>query len=356
MIQIKKPRMIYMKDTNIDSSKYGRFVVEPLERGYGITLGNSLRRVLLGAFPGAAITAVRIDGVLHEFSTIPGVLEDVTDIILNLKQVVVKLSDEETITVSIEKKGPCVVKAGDIQCAGSLQIINPEHHIATLNEDANLNMELIIEKGRGYTLAEKTVKQGQPLNTLNIDAMFSPVVKVNYTVEDTRVGQDINYDRLNLELWTNGSVKPDEATCLASKLLREHLSLFVDYIDNKQQDSIVMVSEEKEKVNKYVDIPIKDVEFSVRSRNCLKRTSIKTIGELATKSASELLEIKNFGQKSLNEIREKLRQYGLGLKDDPPNVLDGVSVPMINDNDEDEDLDIDENETENENVKEEAEN
>jgi len=348
MIQIKKPRMIYMKDTSIDSSKYGRFVVEPLERGYGITLGNSLRRVLLGAFPGAAINAVRIDGVLHEFSTIPGVLEDVTDIILNLKQVVVKLADDESVTVTIDKKGPGEVKAGDIQCVGSLQIINPEHHIATLNEDGHLNIELVIEKGRGYILAEKNIKQGQPLNTLNIDAMFSPIIKVNYTVEDTRVGQDINYDKLTMELWTNGSVKPDEATCLAAKLLREHLSLFIDYIDNKQQDSIVMVSEEKEKVNKYVDISIKDVEFSVRSRNCLKRTSIKTIGELALKSAAELLEIKNFGQKSLNEIREKLRQYGLGLKDDPPNALEAGAIPVMDvDDDDDDEAVLEESEMEN---------
>lgn len=334
MIQIKKPRMIYMRDTNQDPSRYGRFVVEPLERGYGTTLGNSLRRVLLGSFPGAAITGVRIDGVLHEFSTIPGVLEDVTDLILNLKQVVVKLTEDDTVTVSIEKKGPCVVKAGDIQCVGSLQIINPEQHIATLNETGKLNMEIVIEKGRGYVTAEKNSKPNQPLNTLVIDSMFSPIVKVNYYVEDTRVGQDINYDKLTMELWTNGSVKPDEATCLAAKLLREHLSLFIDYVDNKQQDSIVMVSEEKEKVNKYVDIPIKDVEFSVRSRNCLKRTSIKTLGDLAKKSATELLEIKNFGQKSLNEIREKLAQYNLALKDDPPMAALAGSIPVSTDADD----------------------
>ncbi len=328
-----------MRDTNQDSSRYGRFVVEPLERGYGTTLGNSLRRVLLGSFPGAAVTGVRIDTVLHEFSTIPGVLEDVTDLILNIKQIIVKLTEDESVTVTIDKKGPCVVKAGDIQCVGSLQIINPEQHIATLNENGKLDMELVIEKGRGYVTAEKNLKPNQPLNTLVIDAMFSPIVKVNYNVEDTRVGQDINYDKLIMELWTNGSVKPDEATCLAAKLLRENLSLFIDYVDNKQQDSIVMVSEEKEKVNKYVDIPIKDVEFSVRSRNCLKRTSIKTLGDLAKKSASELLEIKNFGQKSLNEIREKLAQYNLGLKDDPPMVAGAIPMASeadLNDNDEDE--------------------
>lgn len=344
MIQIKKPRLMYLKDSNIDPTRYGKFVIEPLERGYGITLGNSLRRVLLGAFPGAAITAVRIEGVLHEFSTIPGVLEDVTEIILNLKQVVVKLTDEDMVTVTVEKKGPGILKAGDIKCVGSLQIINPDHHIATLNEDANLNMELVIEKGRGYSLAEKNVKPGQPFNTLNIDAIFSPIIKVNYTVEDTRVGQDINYDRLNFELWTNGSIRPDEATCLASKLLREHLSLFIDYMENQQNENIVMVAEEKEKVNKFVDIPIKDVEFSVRSRNCLKRTSIKTLGELASKTAAELLEIKNFGQKSLNEVREKLRQYGLSLKDDPPVTLDGSQVALLNSSIDDDDTPINDSE------------
>lgn len=341
MIQIKKPRMVFLRDANADSSKYGKFIVEPLERGYGITLGNSLRRVLLGAFPGAAVTATRIDGVLHEFSTIPGVLEDVTDLILNIKQIVAELKDEDSVTVTLEKKGPCTVKAGDIQCVGSLRIINPELHLATLNEQGKLDMELVIEKGRGYMPAEKNAKPNQPLNTLNVDAMFSPIVKVNYNVEDTRVGQDINYDKLTMELWTNGSVRPDEATCLAAKLLREHLSLFIDYSDNKQQDSIVMVSEEKEKVNKNVDIPLKDVEFSVRSRNCLKRTSIKTLGDLAKKNASELLEIKNFGQKSLNEIRERLAQYNLRLKDDPPEILAslsaGVSSAPIVDEGDDED-------------------
>jgi len=353
MIQIKKPRMVYKKDSNLDANKYGRFEVEPLERGYGITLGNSLRRVLLGSLPGAAVTAIRIDGVLHEFSTIPGVLEDVTDLILNIKQIIVKLTDEDSVTVTIEKQGPGEVKAGDIQCVGSLQVINPEQHIATLNKEGKLSMELVIEKGRGYVTAEKNAKPNQPLNTLSVDSMFSPIVKVNFNVEDTRVGQDINYDKLTLEVWTDGSIKPDEATCLASKLLREHLSLFIDYIDNKQQDSIVMVSEEKEKVNKYVDIPIKDVEFSVRSRNCLKRTTIKTIGELAKKSATELLEIKNFGQKSLNEIREKLSQYGLGLKDDPPNIMATMGAGGANFADEDlnDDENVDDNEDENENEK-----
>jgi DNA-directed RNA polymerase subunit alpha len=314
MIEIKRPQMTYLTGKNEDESKYGMFVIEPLERGYGQTIGNSMRRVLLGSLPGAAVTALRIDGVLHEFSTIPGVLEDVNEIILNVKELVVKLEGEDQVVARIEKKGSGIVTAADIVGPPSLTVIEPDHYIATINEDAKMEMELVIERGRGYIPGEKNQKKDQPFNTLGIDASFSPIKRVKYTVEDTRVGQDINYDKLVMELWTNGAIRPDEATCLAAQFIREHISLFVDYMD--MRDKPVMVTEKVESANKNVDIPIKDVEFSVRSRNCLKRTNIQTIGELAMLSATELLEIKNFGVKSLTEIREKLQQYGLSLKDD----------------------------------------
>jgi DNA-directed RNA polymerase subunit alpha len=313
MIQIKRPHMLYVKDSG-DVSK-GRFIVEPLERGFGVTLGNSLRRVLLSSLPGAAVTAVNIQDVLHEFSTIPGVVEDVTDILLNLKQLIVKLDGEESVTLKLDKQGPCVVTAGDLVLPPGVEIINKDLHIAELNEDGKLIMEVMVEYGRGYLRSEDNVRPEYTFNTLVMDAAFSPVKQVKYYVEDTRVGQDINYDRLILELETNGAILPDEATRLASKFLVEHLGLFVNYVE-EQQELIEMVSEEKETVNQNVDIPIKDIEFSVRSRNCLKRTDIKTIGDLASKTAAELLSIKNFGMKSLNEVKDKLAQFGLSLRDE----------------------------------------
>jgi len=305
--------MLYVKNGEDDS--LGKFIVEPLERGFGITLGNSLRRILLSSLPGAAVTAVNIQDVLHEFSTIPGVVEDVTDIILNLKQLIIKLDGEENVTLRIEKSGPGVVTAADLILPSGVEIINKDLHIATLNEDGKIIMDLMVEYGRGYSSSENNVRTDHNFNTLVMDSSFSPVKKVKYYVEDTRVGQDINYDRLVLELQTNGAICPDEATRLASQFLIEHLGLFVNYIE-EQKDLIEMVSEEKETVNENVDIPIKDIEFSVRSRNCLKRTDIKSIGDLAAKTAAELLEIKNFGMKSLNEVKDKLSQFNLGLSDE----------------------------------------
>lgn len=315
MIEIKKPQMLFVRDRDKDPKTYGKFVIEPLERGFGVTLGNSLRRVLLASLPGAAVTAIRIDGVLHEFSTIDGIIEDVTDIILNVKQLIVRYEGHETVTARIEKKGPGVVTAADITCPGGVTIVNKDQHIATLNEQGKLIMEMEIRRGRGYVTAEHNTSVESDINTLLVDSSFSPIQKVHYTVEDTRVGQDINYDRLVLELWTNGAILPDEATSIASQFLIQHLGLFVDCATDVK-DRLVMVSEEKEAVNKNLDIPIKDIEFSVRSRNCLKRTEIKTLGDLARMSAAELLEIKNFGMKSLNEVKEKLDQYGLGLRDE----------------------------------------
>jgi DNA-directed RNA polymerase subunit alpha len=305
--------MLYVKNGEDDSQ--GKFIVEPLERGFGITLGNSLRRILLSSLPGAAVTAINIQDVLHEFSTIPGVVEDVTDIILNLKQLIIKLDDEENVTLRIEKSGPGVVTAADLILPAGVEIINEDLHIATLNEDGKIIMDLMVEYGRGYSSSESNVRPEHNFNTLVMDSSFSPVKKVKYYVEDARVGQEINYDRLVLELQTNGAIFPDEATRLASQFLIEHLGLFVNYIE-EQKDLIEMVSEEKETVNENVDIPIKDIEFSVRSRNCLKRTDIKSIGDLAAKTAAELLEIKNFGMKSLNEVKDKLSQFNLGLSDE----------------------------------------
>lgn len=317
MIQIKKPQMMFVRDKEHDAETYGKFVIEPLERGFGITLGNSLRRVLLSALPGAAVTAVRLDGILHEFTTIKGVMEDVTDILLNVKQIVVKLEGEEPVTIRAEKKGPGTLTAGDFVLPNGLTVVNPDQVVATLGKDAKIAMELDIEKGRGYRSSEQNAKADRPFNTIVIDSSFSPIRRVNYAVEDTRVGQEINYDRLILELWTNGAMLPDEATSLASQFLMQHLGLFVEYIKEEKQ-KIQMISEEKEKINKNLDIPIKDIEFSVRSRNCLKRTDIKTIGDLAAKTAAELLQIKNFGMKSLNEVKEKLTQYNLGLREEKP--------------------------------------
>ena len=316
MIQIKKPHMLYVNDGDKDPSSYGKFVIEPLERGFGVTLGNSLRRVLLSSLPGAAVTAIKIEGILHEFSTVPGVVEDVTDIILNVKQLIVKLDEDvDTAVLRIEKDGPGVVTADDIKLPGGVEVINLDHHIATMNADGKMDMELTVERGRGYVTSVQNAKSDMAFNAISIDSSFSPVKKVKYYVEDTRIGHEINYDRLVVELWTDGSILPDEATSLASQFLIEHLGLFVRYIQ-EQKEMINMISETPEDDNKNVEIPIKDIEFSVRSRNCLKRTEIKTIGDLADMTAAELLEIKNFGMKSLNEVKDKLSQFSLGLRDE----------------------------------------
>lgn len=295
MLEIEKPR-IDIIDTNEDD-RFGRFIIEPLERGFGITLGNSLRRVLLSSLPGAAVTSVKIDGVLHEFSTIPGVVEDTTDIILNLKALQIKTYTDESKTLRIEAEGEGEVTAKDIIADSDVEILNPDLHIATLNEDARLYMELNVEKGKGYVSAEKNKKSDYVIGVIPIDSMFSPVVKVNYTVENTRVGQITDYDRLTLEVWTDGSITPKEATSLAAKILSNHLRLFVNLTDKVGEVEIV-VDKEEEPRDRVMDMTIEELDLSVRSFNCLKRAGINTVGELVQKKRRRHDE----GQKFRQEI------------------------------------------------------
>jgi DNA-directed RNA polymerase subunit alpha len=291
---------------------YGRFVVEPLERGFGHTLGNSLRRVLLSSLPGVAVSSVHIEGVQHEFSTIPGVKEDVTEIILNLKTMACKMFSETSKQLVIDVKGPCELKAGDIKVDDEVEIANPELHIATLNEDAHLQMQLTLERGRGYISADKNKTPSMPIGVIPIDSIFTPVKKVNYTVEDTRVGQITDYDKLTLEIWTNGTLKPEEAISSAAKILTEHLNLFVSLTD--QVMPVSMVQPEDDKKDKVLEMTIEELDLSVRAYNCLKRAGINSVAELVLKNQEDMMKVRNLGRKSLEEVEQKLNGLGLGLK------------------------------------------
>jgi DNA-directed RNA polymerase subunit alpha len=291
---------------------YGRFVVEPLERGFGHTLGNSLRRVLLSSLPGVAVSSVHIEGVQHEFSTIPGVKEDVTEIILNLKTMACKMYAETSKQLVIDVKGPCELKAGDIKVDDEVEIANPELHIATLNEDAHLQMQLTLERGRGYISADKNKTPSMPIGVIPIDSIFTPVKKVNYTVEDTRVGQITDYDKLTLEIWTNGTLKPEEAISSAAKILTEHLNLFVCLTD--QVMPVSMVQPEEDKKDKILEMTIEELDLSVRAYNCLKRAGINSVAELVLKNQEDMMKVRNLGRKSLEEVEQKLSGLGLGLK------------------------------------------
>ncbi len=309
MIEIEKPKIESVEVTDT----YGKFVVEPLERGYGTTLGNSLRRILLSSLPGAAVTTVKIDGVLHEFSTIPGVKEDVTDIILNIKGLLVKLHGDGPATVRIESHGPGVVTAADIIAPPEVVILNPTLTIATLEEGARFFVEMTVEKGRGYVAAERQAGTDQPIGVVLVDSIFSPVTKANYRIEDTRVGQVTNYDRLVLEVWTDGSIRPDEATSLAAKILTEHLTLFVNLAEATHNVEI-MVEKEEEQKDKLLEMSIEELDLSVRSYNCLKRAGINTVEELTRKTEEDMMKVRNLGRKSLEEVRQKLAVLGLSLK------------------------------------------
>lgn len=293
---------------------YGKFVVEPLERGFGHTLGNSLRRVLLSSLPGAAVSSVHIEGVQHEFSTVPGVKEDVTEIILNLKGLAIKLygDDTETKTVHVDVQGPCEVTGGDITGDEDVEIINPDMHIATLNEDAHLQMDLTIERGRGYVSADKNKNPNAPIGVIPMDSIFTPIYKVNYTVEDTRVGQITDYDRLTLEVWTNGTMKPEEAVSGAAKILSEHLALFVSLTD--QPLPVSLVQPEDNHKDKVLEMTIEELDLSVRAYNCLKRANINTVAELVTRNQEDMMRVRNLGRKSLEEVEQKLEALGLGLR------------------------------------------
>jgi DNA-directed RNA polymerase subunit alpha len=306
-----RPRAIVLEPDSA-SEFYGKFTCEPLERGFGITVGNSLRRVLLASLQGAAITAVRIDGALHEFTTIADVVEDVTDIILNLKEVVIKAEQPKTYTVRLEKEGPGPVKAGDIHVVDGLKVLNPDHPIATLDKKGPLSMELTVNVGRGYVPAERNKTPTMPIGTIPIDALFSPIRKVNYTVQNARVGQVTDYDKLILEVWTNGSVKPSDAVAFAAKILKEQLSIWINF-EETEETTYSAPGTEEEPLNENLFRSVDELELSVRSANCLQNANITLIGELVQKSEQDMLKTKNFGRKSLKEIKEILGTMGLSL-------------------------------------------
>ena len=309
MLDFEKPKLECVEM----SENYGRFVVEPLERGFGMTLGNSMRRVLLSSLPGVAATSVRIDGVLHEFSTIEGVKEDVTEIILNLKGLICKLHSQGPKKVVIDAAGECEVTAGDILPDSDVEIINPELHLATLDENGKLHMEIMLDHGRGYVVADRNKRPDMPIGEIAVDSIYTPITKVNFTVDNTRVGQITDYDKLTLEIWTNGSIKPDEAASYAAKILTEHLMLFINLTDRIQGVEI-MVEKEESKKEKILEMNIEDLDLSVRSYNCLKRAGINTVEELVQRDEDEMMKVRNLGRKSLEEVQQKLAQLGLSLR------------------------------------------
>ncbi|MBR2079268.1 MAG: DNA-directed RNA polymerase subunit alpha [Clostridia bacterium] len=312
MIGIEKPR-IETAELAADGT-YGKIVVEPLERGYGVTLGNSLRRILLSSLPGYAITSVKIDGVLHEFSTIPGVKEDVTEIILNLKSVILKIHGEGPKTVYIDATGEGEVLAGDIKCDSEVEIINPDWHICTLDKDAHINMELTVNKGRGYVSAEQNKKLMQPvIGVIAIDSIYTPILKANYTIDDLRVGQDIGFDKLTLEVWTNGTISATEAVSLGAKFLNEHLALFGD-LSGEAYETEIMVDKGDDAKEKVLEMTIEELDLSVRSFNCLKRAGINTVEDLTNRTEDDMMKVRNLGKKSLDEVINKLHSFGLELR------------------------------------------
>ena len=312
MIGIEKPR-IETAELAADGT-YGKIIVEPLERGYGVTLGNSLRRILLSSLPGYAITSVKIDGVLHEFSTIPGVKEDVTEIILNLKGVILKIHGEGPKTVYIDATGEGEVLAGDIKCDSEVEIINPDWHICTLDKDAHINMELTVNKGRGYVSAEQNKKLMQPvIGVIAIDSIYTPILKANYTIDDLRVGQDIGFDKLTLEVWTNGTIAATEAVSLGAKFLNEHLALFGD-LSGEAYETEIMVDKGDDAKEKVLEMTIEELDLSVRSFNCLKRAGINTVEDLTNRTEDDMMKVRNLGKKSLDEVINKLHSFGLELR------------------------------------------
>ncbi|MCQ2560971.1 MAG: DNA-directed RNA polymerase subunit alpha [Clostridia bacterium] len=311
MIKIEKPSIECIHSD--DDTSYGKFIVEPLERGYGNTLGNSLRRILLSSLPGAAVTSVRIDGILHEFSTIPGVKEDVTEIILNLKKLALALRGQDKVCALIKATGPKEVVASDIICDSSLEIFNPDLHIATLEEGSTLSMELNISTGRGYVPADQNKDENTPIAVIPIDSIYTPVRKVNYTVENTRVGQVTDYERLVLEIWTDGSIDPEEGVAIGANIMKEHLELFIGLSEGTGRSPILVEKEEDSK-EKVLEMSIEELELSVRSFNCLKRAGINTVQELTQKSEADMMKVRNLGKKSLDEVKHKLEELGLGLR------------------------------------------
>ncbi len=326
------------------SNSYGRFYAEPFERGFGVTIANSLRRILLSSLQGAAITSVKAEGVLHEFSTIPGVSEDMTEIILNLKGVKLKLLSDNAKTITISKKGAGVVTAGDIKHDAGVEILNPEHHIATVGKGGKLFMELTVRLGRGYVPAEKNKTDDLPVDAIVIDSLFNPVLKVNHNVSNARVGQKTDYDKVSIEISTDGSVKPDDALAYAAKILKEQMTIFINFDESAVEPEPDVAAQEEEKINENLLRGVEELELSVRSANCLKNADIRYIGELVQKSEGEMLKTKNFGRKSLNEIKDILVEMGLGFgiqldswpPDDLPELPELPDYPEV-EGEEDED-------------------
>lgn len=310
MIEMEKPR-IECVESSADNT-YGKFVVEPLERGYGITLGNSLRRILLSSLPGAAVTSIKIDGVLHEFSTIPGVVEDVTEIILNIKELRLKLFSEQSKTLYIDYEGEGEIKASDIKADSDVEILNPDLHIATVSGNSRFFMELNVSHGRGYVPAEKNKVPNQPIGVIPVDSIYTPVKKVNYTVENTRVGQVTDYDKLTIEVWTDGSIAPDEAISLGAKIMSDHLNLFINLTDRAKNTEVLVEKGEPQR-DKILEMTIEELDLSVRSYNCLKRAGINTVEDLINKTEEEMMKVRNLGRKSLEEVVQKLEALGLRL-------------------------------------------
>ena len=313
MIEIEKPRIECIESPTDES--YGKYVIEPLERGYGTTLGNSLRRVLLSSLPGTAVTSIRIAGVQHEFSTIPGVKEDVTEIVLNIKRIIARLNSDEPKTVYIEASGECEVTAGDIKTDSEVEILNPEQHIAFLGPDASLSIELIVDHGRGYVPAEKNKGPQQVVGTIPVDSIYTPVLKVNYAVENTRVGNQTDFDKLTLEVWTDKTITPRDAVSLGAKILVDHFTLFTDLSDSIGNRPTVLEKVEAQR-DKVLEMTIEELDLSVRSFNCLKRANINTVEDLISKTEDEMMKVRNLGRKSLEEVEHKLALMGLSLASD----------------------------------------
>lgn len=315
MIDIEKPKIEIAEIS--EDNRYGKFICEPLERGYGTTFGNSLRRMLLSSLEGAAITSIRIDGVLHEFSTIPGVRDDVMNIVLNLKELCLKMTGNEPRIIRIDVEGEKEVTAADIICDADIEILNPDLHVATVNEDGKLKIEMTVERGRGYVPADKNKKPDDTIGVIPIDSIFSPVKRVNYTVQDTRVGNVTDYDRLILEVWTDGSLRPEEAVSKAAGILVMHLKLFqnMDGLpEEEEEEEATFPEEEEDDSSKVLDMTIEDLDLSVRSFNCLKRANINTVADLAEKTEDDMMKVRNLGRKSLEEVKKKLEELGLTLK------------------------------------------
>ena len=310
MVEIQKPRIECIE--NVGEETYGKYVVEPLERGYGTTIGNSLRRILLSSLPGTAVTTVKIAGVQHEFSTIPGVKEDVTQIVLNIKGIIAKLYSEGVKTVYIEASGEGVVTAGDIKADSDVEILNPEHHIATLGPDATLNMELTLSQGRGYVTADRNKNAQTVIGVIPVDSVYTPVRKVNYTVENTRVGDATDYDKLTLEVWTNGTISARDAVSLGARILLDHFTLFTDLSETMGSKSTVVEKAETQR-DKVLELTIEELDLSVRSFNCRKRANINTVEDLISKTEDEMMKVRNLGRKSLEEVINKLAMMGLSL-------------------------------------------